>query len=86
MSPRDPLRIGQRLTLWTDDEQLSNVATHHTMRKITYRVKKGDSLARIARKFQVSIKNLKEWNHISSNTLKQGKTLRVYVDVTTLNR
>tara|TARA_B100001094_G_C18191182_1_gene807359 strand:+ start:744 stop:2360 length:1617 start_codon:yes stop_codon:yes gene_type:complete len=86
MSPRDGLRIGQRLVLWTNDNSLSNVANHHTMRTITYKVRKGDSLARIARKFQVSIKNLKEWNHITSNNLKQGKVLRVYVDVATLTR
>ena len=86
MSPKDALRIGQRLILWTNDEKLSNIPSHHTMRKITYRVRKGDSLGRIARKFQVSIQNLKEWNHITSNKLRQGKVLRVYVDAATLTR
>ena len=81
MAPRDTLRIGQKLVIWRQGASKHDALTHHMMRKVIYKVRKGDSLNRIARKFKVSVKNLKKWNHIQSSTLRQGKTLTLYVDV-----
>lgn len=44
---------------------------------IHYKVKKGDSLIAIARKHKVKIHDLKTWNHLTNNTIKIGKTLKI---------
>ncbi len=53
---------------------------HHVNRKgiITYRVKKGDNLWKIARSFSVGVEDLKRWNGLKKNTLHPGKTLIIY--------
>ncbi|MDP5041246.1 MAG: LysM peptidoglycan-binding domain-containing protein, partial [Paraglaciecola sp.] len=55
MAPTDPLIPGKNLVVWVDkvtDSQSNNAI----MRSLTYTVRSGDSLARIADKFTVSIK------------------------------
>lgn len=41
----------------------------------THTVKKGDTLSEIALKYGISVKNLKEWNNLSGDQIKVGKTL-----------
>jgi membrane-bound lytic murein transglycosylase D len=44
----------------------------------TYKVRSGDSLWSISKKFPgVSIENIKEWNDISGTNLKVGTTLKI---------
>ncbi len=43
----------------------------------TYRVRRGDSLYVIARKYGVSIRQLKSWNNLVSNTIRPGQVLKV---------
>lgn len=40
-----------------------------------YRVKQGDSLWTIARMFQVSLKQIKQWNNLTSNLIHPGRKL-----------
>jgi membrane-bound lytic murein transglycosylase D len=48
---------------------------------VTYIVRAGDTLSRIATKFRVSISDLLGWNSLaSSNTIKPGQRLVMYVD------
>jgi membrane-bound lytic murein transglycosylase D len=47
-------------------------------RKIIYTVKRGDALGKIASKHGVSLSNLRSWNHLKSNTIKQGQRLVIY--------
>ena len=49
-----------------------------TKNKIRYRVKSGDYLGKIARKFGVRVSQLKRWNGLRSNHLKIGQRLTVY--------
>ncbi len=42
---------------------------------VSYRVRRGDSLARIAKRFRVNVRALKKANHLSSDRLKPGKRL-----------
>lgn len=42
-----------------------------------YVVKNGDSVVNIAKKFQVSAQDLRQWNNLSSNTLQTGNKLIV---------
>ena len=46
--------------------------------KITYTVKSGDVLGRIAEKHGVSLANLKSWNGLTSNTIRVGQKLVIY--------
>lgn len=51
--------------------------------KVNYKVRNGDSLFRIANKFNVSVKEIATWNRIDPNHhLKPGQKLNLYVDVT----
>lgn len=42
-----------------------------------YKIKKGDTLGSIAKKFHVSVKQLKQWNNLKSDNIREGKTLRI---------
>ena len=46
--------------------------------KTTYRVKSGDYLGKIARKYGVRVSQLKTWNGLRSNNLKIGQRLSIY--------
>lgn len=42
-----------------------------------YKVKKGDNLSEIASKYDVSVAEIKKWNHLKSNTAPKGKNLKI---------
>lgn len=46
--------------------------------RISYKVKKGDSLGKIASRYGVTVTQLKNWNHIKGNTIKVGQRLYIY--------
>jgi membrane-bound lytic murein transglycosylase D len=48
--------------------------------QITYKVKKGDYLGRIAHKYKVSVANIKRWNNLKSNNVKIGQRLKIYTN------
>lgn len=59
----------------------ANNNPHLSVKKIQYTVRSGDSLARIASKFSVSVRDLSKWNSWNKNrVLKPGQKLTVYVD------
>ena len=77
MAPRDPLKLGQKLVIWQKTD--SNTVT----RTVNYTVRNGDSLAKIASKFKVSVNQLVQWNGLSKQKyLQPGQKLTLYVDVT----
>ena len=43
----------------------------------THKVKRNEGLTSIARKYKVSVSDLREWNNLSSNSIKVGRVLRV---------
>ncbi len=45
---------------------------------IVYRVRGGDYLGKIARKFHVSVSKIKRWNHLRSNRLRIGQKLKIF--------
>lgn len=49
---------------------------------ITYRVKKGDSLSKVASRYGVSSAQIKSWNGLSSNRLNVGRRLKIYKTAT----
>ena len=46
--------------------------------KIRYRVKSGDYLGKIARRYGVRVSQIKKWNGLRSNNLKIGQRLTIY--------
>ncbi|HEX6930266.1 MAG TPA: LysM peptidoglycan-binding domain-containing protein, partial [Gammaproteobacteria bacterium] len=86
MAPTDPLRVGQTLAVWTEKPALL-VATSggpvDRLRTITYTVRRGDSLARIANRFEVRVNDIARWNDISTDDyLQPGQRLTLRVDIT----
>ena len=58
---------------------LLNVPTTPPVAKlIRYRVQRGDTLAGIAGRFDVTVEELKRWNHISGGHVSRGMHLRIY--------
>ncbi|MDT0605278.1 LysM peptidoglycan-binding domain-containing protein [Thalassotalea castellviae] len=91
MAPRDTLRLGQKLVIWKKAKVTSNTLSNTQvspneqaiMRNITYKVRRGDSFARIADKFKVSIKDIERWNQLNRKKyLQPGQMLKLSVDVT----
>lgn len=77
MGTRAKLRPGQVLTL-KQVKATTRVATAPKgMRKITYKVKKGDTLSSIARRHNVSVKQIRNWNG-KRNTINPGQALVIY--------
>jgi membrane-bound lytic murein transglycosylase D len=56
------------------------------VRKLKYRVRKGESLSLIANKFNISVQSIKSWNNAVNvkNYIHPGDQLTLYVDVTRL--
>lgn len=80
MAPKDPLKPGQKLVIWSKTEKVNK--NREIIRKIRYRVRNGDSLHLIADKFNVQVKDIKRWNQLKSKYLQPGDRLVLYIDVT----
>lgn len=80
ISKRSALKTGQNLVILQPD---TVVTSTDGTRTVTYKVRKGDSLARIAQRFSVSVADIEKWNKInSSNYLQPGQQLKLVVDPT----
>lgn len=91
MAPTDPIRPGQKLTIWSKKPTILNAKSVNSslykkremIQKVGYYVRKGDSLARIANKFSVKVSDLVSWNKLDRKKyLKPGQRLTIYVDIT----
>lgn len=45
---------------------------------VTYKVKKGDTLGKIAARYHVTVNQLKKWNHLRTTNLSIGQKIRIY--------
>lgn len=85
MAPGDTLSVGRNLVIWTR----SNVAATapvsdrpEMVRRVNYSVRRGDSLHRIANRFNVSVGQIASWNKLNtSRYLRPGQQLTLFVDV-----
>ncbi len=93
MAPRDPLVPGQTIVIWSRLAKTTagNIPLdikapprRQITRRIGYRVRRGDSLALISRKFNVTVAQLLRWNKRLSkhHYLQPGQRLKLYVDIT----
>ena len=68
------LKVGQTLVM-----QDTGTASKAGQRSTKYKVRKGDSLYLVAKRFNVEVKHLQRWNPRTGKALKPGQTLTVYV-------
>lgn len=86
MAPGDPIRAGDELAIWTSQESAASAnATPERdgmVRSVGYTVRSGDSLNRIANRFNVGVSEIAQWNDVStSDYLQPGQQLKLYVDI-----
>ena len=88
----DTIRVGQKLRLPRDEQMLVDplyVAAANELQKlqsgliaserVTHKVRRGESLSVIARRYKVSVRELQAWNNISDpRKLRAGKTLTLF--------
>ncbi|WP_166837905.1 LysM peptidoglycan-binding domain-containing protein [Rheinheimera pleomorphica] len=80
IAQRSALKPGQQLLIWQQPDQK---VTAGVSRTVTYKVRKGDSLARIAQRFSISIADIVKWNNINTdNYLQPGQQLKLVVNMT----
>ncbi len=86
MAPTDTLFPGRELLIF--GEQATQMAalpeSRGVIRKVNYRVRRGESLSRIASKFNTSVNQIKKWNKKvgAQKYIQPGDRLTLYVDVT----
>jgi membrane-bound lytic murein transglycosylase D len=76
------LTAGSRLVLPLapgSESSLARVRERGPRRPFWYKVKAGDTLERIADRFDVTPYQLRRWNKLQSSQLAAGKKLRIYV-------
>jgi membrane-bound lytic murein transglycosylase D len=80
---RDLLRVGQTIRLPRLHPTFTEVGQGpRERREIRYKVRRGDSLSRIAKKFRVRVTDIVEWNAIvPERYLQPGQALTLFVDV-----
>jgi len=70
---------GRKLIINPDDNRkLAGSGSHSNGNTIKYKVRKGDSIGKIADKFGVTIVQLKKWNQIATNKVAFGKVLVIH--------
>ena len=88
----DLIRVGQKLRLPRDNQMMVDPlyaqAAQELQRlqsgliasqRVSHRVRPGESLSVIARRYKVSVKDLQRWNNISDpRKLRAGKTITVF--------
>ena len=80
------LKVGQSLVMQASAPTKgravasSSASTASPQKTTTYKVRKGDSLYLVAKRFNVEMQHLKRWNPRSGHALKPGQTLTVYLD------
>lgn len=73
----DVIIPGQVLKLYSDVKSDKEVVKKNK-KAATYTVKSGDNLTAIADKFGVTVSEIKEWNNLTSDVIKEGQVLKLY--------
>lgn len=93
-----PLKLGRKLVVWTQPEPepepvyipmmvsspLAGPPQADVLRQINYVVRRGDTLARVAERFKVTIDEILTWNRLPKNKrLRRGQRITLHIDVRT---
>ncbi len=79
------VQLGSKLALANNDEKAKVEEPKTETKIVEYKVKKGDNMASIAKKYNTAIDDLKEWNNLSDNNIKVGTSLIVSKKEVALN-
>ena len=89
--PTTPLSIGKELVILIENNnktELAKIANTgiDISRKIVYRVKAGDNLSKIAKKYQVKVNDIRSWNKLNEeHILQPGDKLTIKINVVNSN-
>ena len=84
------IRVGQRLKIYrggvvpsssgssSSSTSSSSSSTTQSGEKVTYTVKSGDNLGKIAEKYGVTVNDLKRWNSLTGTMIKVGQKLVIH--------
>ncbi|MCM3727034.1 3D domain-containing protein [Neobacillus cucumis] len=64
------------ITISTSLMLLFGISSGASAASNTYTVKKGDSLSKIAKTYHITVNQLKQWNHLSSDLIKINQVLK----------
>ena len=78
-SGRTRIYSGQRLRV----REAAAVAEASTSGTTRYRIRRGDTLSTIARRFGVTVKEIRRWNQMSTDQIVAGERLTIYVQAGT---
>ncbi len=83
---RATLRPGTKLAIHRNSDSTIRVRADGTVQKLRYRVRRGDTLLHLSRKFRVSVAELRRWNRLGNGSLiRAGQTLVVHVNGTQMS-
>lgn len=88
MATTDLLYPGKELLIFSTNTSptvtVASLSSNNMIRKVNYRVRSGESLARIADKFNVSLSSVRKWNKsiTAQKYIQPGDRLTLYVDIT----
>ncbi|MEX2488243.1 MAG: LysM peptidoglycan-binding domain-containing protein [Pseudomonadales bacterium] len=86
MAPTDILSPGTKLTVFSTSASRVSEAPQNSevIRKVSYRVRRGESLSLIASKFNLSVASIRQWNDdlAQRKYIHPGDQLTLFVDVT----
>lgn len=57
-----------------------NIVVENNKNEVSYTVKSGDTLSKIANQYKVSVANLKKWNKLNSDIIRVGQKLNVQAE------
>lgn len=82
LSTKAALKPGQKLTVKKNTGHITVASTAPIIKQISYDVKSGDTLAKIAKKMNVDISDLRKWNNVPKNhaDIKPGTKLKVMIE------
>jgi membrane-bound lytic murein transglycosylase D len=86
-----PLKVDKELVIWVESNNKTELAEITRTgididKKITYMVRVGDNLSKVASKYSVKVKDILSWNNIKeSQILKPGQKLLIKVNVINSN-
>ena len=85
MAPGDPIKPGDKLAIWTASANAGKTLgdkRENMVRRVGYTVRSGDSLRRIANRFNVGVSEITQWNDLNmQDYLHPGQQLKLFVDI-----
>ena len=75
-----PLQINQEIKIFSRYERIRQELPSRDLRTMLYPVKSGDTISRIASKFEISSKDIQEWNEIEDvSKIFPGQVLKLFL-------